>query len=214
MYKATPEAKEKKKKYRSTPSAREADRKCKATPVELEKARKRKATPVELEKARKRKLTPSAKLKSCERSFKIRNERNNLSRILVFKTAVKEGPYHLCVVCNRCLYRKTVKLFDCTKYDTQFTYLFTTVKSFDTNYYICLTCDQYIKKKKVPCQSVWNKLVLDDIPEELSMLNRLENILISKRILFKKISIMPKGQQPKIRGAVCNIPIQTRCLPG
>lgn len=31
---------------------------------------------------------------------------------------------------------------------------------------------------------------------------------ISKRILFKKITIMPKGQQPKIRCAVCNIPIQ------
>ena len=40
------------------------------------------------------------------------------------------------------------------------------------------------------------------------MLNRLEKTLISKRILFKKITIMPKEQQPKIRGAVCNIPIQ------
>ena len=50
--------------------------------------------------------------------------------------------------------------------------------------------------------------MLDPIPDILERLNRLERTLISKRILFKKITIMPKGQQPKIRGAVCNIPIQ------
>ena len=48
-------------------------------------------------------------------------------------------------------------------------------------------------------------------------LNHLEKILISKRILFKKISIMPKGQQPKIKGAICNIPVRadavSNCLP-
>jgi len=89
-----------------------------------------------------RNSTPSAKLKSCERSSKIKNKRSNLSRIMVFKTAVKEGPYHVCVVCNRCLYRKTVKLFDCSKYDYQFAYVFTTVESYDSNDYICLTCEQ------------------------------------------------------------------------
>lgn len=43
-------------------------------------------------------------------------------------------------------------------------------------------------------------------------LNRLEKILIAKRILFKKIIIMPKGQQPKIKGAICNIPIQAEAV--
>ena len=32
-------------------------------------------------------------------------------RINVFKTAIKEGPYYICVICNRCLYKKTVKHF-------------------------------------------------------------------------------------------------------
>ena len=40
------------------------------------------------------------------------------------------------------------------------------------------------------------------------ILNRLETVLISKRILFKNNSIMPKGQQPKIKGAICNIPVR------
>ena len=163
-------------------------------------------------------LPTTARLKSSERSANFRcNQRNSLARISAFKTAVMEGPYFICIVCNRCLYKKTVKNFDLRKYDPGLSHLFIFVESFDSNYYICLTCDKYLSKKEVPCQSVWNKLTLDDIPEELSSLNRLENILISKRILFKKISIMPKGQQPKIRGAVCNIPIQTNavsnCLP-
>ena len=34
-------------------------------------------------------------------------------------------------------------------------------------------------------------------------------MLIAKRILFKKLHIMPKGQSPKIRGAICNVPIDT-----
>lgn len=69
----------------------------------------------------------------------------------------------------------------------------------------------------IPCQAVWNKLGIDELPEEIKCLNRLEKVLISKRILFKKISIMPKGQQPKIKGAICNIPIEvnsvSNCLP-
>ena len=60
-------------------------------------------------------------------------------------------------------------------------------------------------------------MAVDDLPDEISALNRLEKNLISKRILFKKISIMPKGQQPKIKGSVCNIPIRadavSECLP-
>ena len=34
-------------------------------------------------------------------------------------------------------------------------------------------------------------------------------MLISQRILFKKIVICPKGQFPKRIGAICNIPIET-----
>ena len=54
--------------------------------------------------------------------------------------------------------------------------------------------------------------MLEPIPDVLDTLNRLEKTLISKRILFKKITVMPKGQQPKIRGAVCNIPVQADAI--
>ena len=45
------------------------------------------------------------------------------------------------------------------------------------------------------------------LQQEIEKLNRLETVLISKRILFKMISIMTKGQQQIIKGAICNIPV-------
>ena len=47
---------------------------------------------------------------------------------------------------------------------------------------------------------------VDDLPPELS-LEKLEQILIAQRIVFEKIIVMPKGQQRKIKGAICNVPV-------
>ena len=47
------------------------------------------------------------------------------------------------------------------------------------------------------------------VPEVLSHLNRLERLLIFRRILFKKVTIMPKGRFPKLKGTICNIPVDT-----
>lgn len=38
-------------------------------------------------------------------------------------------------------------------------------------------------------------------------MNRLEHVLISWWILFKKVNIMPKGNFPKIKGSPCNISV-------
>ena len=31
--------------------------------------------------------------------------------------------------------------------------------------------------------------------------------VLARRILFKKITVMPKGQSPKVKSNICNIPI-------
>ena len=46
------------------------------------------------------------------------------------------------------------------------------------------------------------------MPKELDCLNTLELVLISKRLLFKKI--MPKGQTPKIHGSLVNVPVNVK----
>ena len=120
---------------------------------------------------------------------------------------IREGPYHICVVCNRLLYRKTVLEFKKGKYNCN-SCLFTSVTSFNGNMYICNTCHVTIKKKnKTPCQAVYNNLAVDEVPCELAALEKLEQILVSQRIVFQKIVVMPKGQQRKIRGAICNVPV-------
>ena len=54
---------------------------------------------------------------------------------------------------------------------------------------------------------MYNNLAVDDVPPELACLEKLEQILVSQRIVFQKIVVMPKGQQRKIRGAICNVPV-------
>ena len=39
-------------------------------------------------------------------------------KISAFKAKIKEGPYYICVICNRCLYRKTVQHYKSSNYDT------------------------------------------------------------------------------------------------
>ena len=63
---------------------------------------------------------------------------------------------------------------------------------------------------KCHCQAVFNRTSLDPIPDELKDLKKLEKILISRGIIFKKIAIMHrKGEFAKSKGSICNIPIET-----
>ena len=54
------------------------------------------------------------------------------------------------------------------------------------------------------------KMSLDPIPDELKDLRKLEKMFIFKRIIFKKIAIMlGKVEFGKIKGNICNIPIES-----
>ncbi|XP_015764283.1 PREDICTED: uncharacterized protein LOC107343234 [Acropora digitifera] len=128
-------------------------------------------------------------------------------KISVFQSKIKEGPFYICAVCNRLLYRKTVIHLNKEIYSSQLN-VFTDVKSFDDKQYICRTCHTKVLKGNVPCQAVCNKLCVDELPPELSLLEKLEQILIAQRIVFEKIIVMPKGQQRKIKGAICNVPVE------
>ena len=67
----------------------------------------------------------------------------------------------------------------------------------------------HLYKNEIPFQAVCNKMVLDPTPDELNDFKKLEKVLISKRISFKKIGIMHgKGEFFKIKGSISNIPIE------
>ena len=80
--------------------------------------------------------------------------------------------------------------------------------SFDGKEYVCKTCHGKLLKGQQPCQAVVNNLFVDETPTELAALEKLEQILIAQRIVFEKIVVMPKGQQRKIKGAICNVPVE------
>ena len=69
-------------------------------------------------------------------------------------------------------------------------------------------CHSKIIKGKVSCQAMNNDMFVDDIPTELSSLEKLDQILIAQRIGFGKIVVMPNGQQRKIKGPICNVPVE------
>ena len=76
-----------------------------------------------------------------------------------------------------------------------------------------MTCGKKLKKKCIPCQAVYNQIELCELPKESRDIRKLEKVLVGRRLIFKKIllskkiSIMPKSQSPKLKGALCNIPI-------
>ena len=122
-----------------------------------------------------------------------------------FKNKIREGPYYICCVCNRSLYKKSIMKVNTNKYPSE--QVFTIKSSFDGKTYICKTCHSKCVQGKTPCQAIVNNLFVDDVPYDLECLRKLEQILIAQRIVFEKIVIMPKGQQRKIKGAICNVPV-------
>ena len=85
--------------------------------------------------------------------------------------------------------------------------MLTNIISFDNKEYIYLTCHSKVIKGKILSQAVYNHMSVDEIPPELALLKKLEQILIAQRIVFEKIIAMPKGQQKKVSGAICNVPV-------
>ena len=123
---------------------------------------------------------------------------------------------YICVLCHRCFYRRSVLIFDSSKYNSELDKKFW-VKSFDALFNICKTCHKKYIKGSMPCQAVSNKLELYNLSTEFWSIRKLEKVLIAKRILFKKIAIMPCGQMEKITGTICNVPVDnidvTNLLP-
>ena len=51
-------------------------------------------------------------------------------------------------------------------------------------------------------------MYVDETTKELSLLEKIEQILKAQQIVFEKIWVSPKRQQRKMKGAICNVPIE------
>ena len=71
---------------------------------------------------------------------------------------------------------------------------------------------KHLSRNEMPCQVVFNKMSLHPITGELKDFKKLEKKLISKIIILKKKKeaiIHRKGEFVKVKGGICNIPVET-----
>ena len=73
------------------------------------------------------------------------------------------------------------------------------VRSYDDTYFICTS--------SVPCHAAGNRLNVVELLKLFQDIRRLEILLVSRRILFQKVTVMPKGKSLKIKGSISNIPV-------
>ena len=59
----------------------------------------------------------------------------------------------------------------------------------------------------IPCLAVANNLSVEKLPSQFQTIRRLKRVFVSRKILFKKVTIIPKGQSSKLKGSTCNITV-------
>ena len=67
--------------------------------------------------------------------------------------------------------------------------------------------DKFAKLITEGPRAVCYKLNIEEAPFKLKNLNRLERVLVFHRLLYKKVTIMPKDIFSKLEDAICNIHI-------
>ena len=125
----------------------------------------------------------------------------DFSKIEAFRKQITKRSRFVCVVCNCSLCRSSIINFENKNYEVDFSVYFY-VESFDADHYICKTCSW--KRKQFPVTLCSIDLLL---PKKLSKILQLERILISSRILFRKVNIKWKETSPKMKRCACNVPI-------
>ena len=82
------------------------------------------------------------------------------------------------------------------------------MSSFDEKIYIFDTCHKHLSRNEIPCQAVFNKMSLDSIPDQLKDFKKLQKILISKKIIFKKIAVMHGKGELKVVYVIYSLNLQ------
>ena len=164
-----------------------------------------------------------AKGKLCSRQ---RQKAQNVGIVNVnsFIRKASEGPVYACACCHRlcfsnqvqkcheALYRKKgIVIAQNAKKCISKKYLHECTKKCSnscvrSNLWICKTCHKKLLKNDLPAESMNNELELEDIPEELKVLNKLERNLVALHIPFMKVVSLPKGGQRAIHGPVVCVP--------
>ena len=139
-----------------------------------------------MEQTRLRREKANERMRKTRSRHNVSREGDYSDRVSTFKKIIQSGPSFICIVCNRCLYRRSVTLFSENKHQEFESNMFNFICSHDNNFYICKTCAQKLHENQIPCQAVCNKLQIYDFPEDLRCIRLLERVLIARSLQFKK----------------------------
>ena len=73
--------------------------------------------------------------------------------------------------------------------------------------WVCKTCQGYMQRSKMPPTCHKNKLEIQEV-EELLRLNKFDNMLIARIIIFMFISQLPMSRMEALKGKVTLVPIE------
>lgn len=117
---------------------------------------------------------------------------------------MNEGPHYVCCICYTLRFRRGVtQIRDC-KIPEIARYLRADYAQAQT-LFMCHTCKRYIDKKQVPKFSYLNGMKMPAQPEELQITPE-EEKLISLRLPFMQLKVLPSGFQMHQMGNVINVP--------
>ena len=172
--------------------------------------------------------------KKLERRAYEKSKNIGMKNVNSFKSKSSQGPICTCVCCQRLLFENQVQMYQDHLYESKGTHIAEKARTAVSNkvshacsnecrnactlskLWICKTCHRKLLKGDIPPESAMNSLALEEIPEELNILNSLEQHLIALHIPFMKVVSLPKGGQKAVHGPVVCVPSNVNkvtCLP-
>ena len=131
---------------------------------------------------------------------------DELALVGKFHNSVCAGPLYICTCCDQLWYKHSVSPADRLRLiNPEITKYLQSIKSVDDIEWICQTCNNHLKKGRVPPCAIANGMQFPEKPSFFD-LNELECRLIAPRLAFQKIFQAPRGGQLKITDNVVNVP--------
>lgn len=118
---------------------------------------------------------------------------------------LNRGCDYICCSCEQIYFAKSIVKISEHRQPIYEKYIRTNDISLDANYYACHTCNSAITQGKIPKLSRYNGMHFPTIPPELKISAK-EASLISPRIVFLNIHVLPRGCQLSLYGNVISVP--------
>lgn len=139
-----------------------------------------------------------------------RRQRKKNSMRRAFKTAISDGPKHICVTCGCLFFLASVLLLSSVQGSLEnCSILFNSIKYVDSQY-ICKTCYKNLKNNKLPERALANGLDFPKLPVCLKELSTLEERMVSPFVPFMQIRELQRyasNSQFGLKGTIVHIPV-------